>query len=94
MMAKRGDSQAQFKGMEETTPVELLDLGREYKNLQVKESKAKAATKAKVSEILEKMHELKIERFRVEVNGNLKWLTIDVGEKLKWEKSESEGPSE
>ena len=93
-MAKRSGEQTQFQGMEETTPVELLDLGREYKGLQVKESKAKAATKAKVAEILEKMHELGIERFRVEVNGNMKWLTIDVGEKLKWEKSDTEKPSE
>ncbi len=79
----------QFEGMEDTTPPELIDLGLTYKKCQLAEGKAKEKTKDTMSRILEKMHELKVSRFRLEVDGNMKWLTINPSEKLKWEKSET-----
>lgn len=81
--------QLQIAGMEDDTPEELVELGREYNRCQTAESRAKEKSKAKKQEILDKMHELGIEKFRLEVDGNMKWLEIDETEKLKWKKSET-----
>ena len=88
--ARKGrKEQKQMPGMEDDTPQELIDLGKDYKRIQTAESKAKEKTKAKTQEILDKMHELGIQKFRVEVDGNMKWLTIKDNERLKWEKSQT-----
>ena len=80
--------------MEDLTPPELIELGKDYKKCQTTEAKSKEKTKAKLNEILDKMEELEIERFRVEVDGNMKWLTIKDVKSLKWEKSETSPPSD
>lgn len=72
----------------EDAPSELLDLAKLYKKEQLAESKAKAKTKATRGALLNKMHDLKVKKFRVEVEGVLKWLTRDETETLTWEKSE------
>ena len=64
-----------------------------YKKEQLAEAKAKARTKATKGAIIQKMTELKVNRFRVEVEGNMKWLTLKEEETIKWEKSET-GPSD
>lgn len=81
--------QLQIAGMEDDTPEELVELGREYNLCQTAESRAKDKSKAKKQEILDKMHELSIDKFRLEIDGNMKWLEIDETEKLKWKKSET-----
>ncbi len=92
---KAGENQQlQIAGMEDDTPEELVELAREYKRCQTSESKAKEKTKNKMAEILDKMHELGIQKMRLEVDGNMKWLKIAETEKLKWEKSETVPMSE
>lgn len=81
--------QLQIAGMEDDTPEELVELGKEYARLQTGESRAKEKSKSKKQEILDKMHELGVDKFRLEVDGNMKWLEIDETEKLKWKKSET-----
>lgn len=81
--------QLQIPGMKDDTPEELVELGREYNRCQTAESRAKDKSKAKKQEILDKMHELGVDKFRLEVDGHMKWLEIDETEKLKWKKSET-----
>ncbi len=91
-MAKK--SAGQFAGMEDDTPQELLDLAKLYKKEQLAEAKAKERRKATKGALINKMIELKVDRFRVEVDGNMKWLTLQPEEKnIKWEKSET-GPND
>ena len=82
-------NQLQIAGMEDDTPAEQVELGREYSRCQTAESRAKDKSKAKKQEILDMMHELCVDKFRLEVDGNMRWLEIDETEKLKWRKSET-----
>ena len=91
-MAKKSAT-GQFDGMEDDTPQELLDMAKLYKKEQLAEGKAKAKTKATRGALINKMMDLKVSRFRVEFEGNLKWLTLQEEETIKWEKSEN-GPSD
>jgi hypothetical protein len=75
-------------------PKALIELGREYKSAQLAESKAKEKTKNKMAQIIEKMHKLGCGRFRLEVNGVMKWLCLTDKEGLRWEKSETNGQVE
>lgn len=81
--------QAQFKDMEEDVPQELVDLARLYSKEQKAESKAKERTKQTKGAIIQKMIELKVQKFRLEVDGNMKWLTLENVERIVWEKSET-----
>ena len=44
-----------------------------------------------MTEIIDKMKSLGCKRFRLEVDGNMKWLKLTDREGLKWEKSETNG---
>lgn len=83
----------QFDGMEDDTPQELVDMAKLYKREQTAEAKAKARTKATKGALILKMDELNVTRFRVEIDGNMKWLTLQEEESIHWEKSEA-APSE
>ena len=89
MVKKQAGEAQQFDGMEDDTPQELIDMAKLYKKEQLAESKAKERTKGTKGAIIQKMRELNVTRFRVEVEGNMKWLTLREEESIKWEKSET-----
>jgi hypothetical protein len=68
-------------------PKALIELGREYQSCQLSESKAKEKTKYKMAEIISMMNKLACRRFRLEVNGVIKWLCLTDKVGLRWEKS-------
>ena len=86
---KQAGEQQQFEGLEDDTPQELIDLALLLKKEQKQETKAKANTKATIGALLQKMHELNLMRFRINVEGNFKWVTRQEVESIKFEKSET-----
>lgn len=91
-MAKKKVNDGVFPGMEDNTPAELIELGQAYKKAQSAAAKAKEKEKAAKLAVIEKMHELEVPKFRLEIDGNMKWLTIVDNESLKFEKSETSPP--
>lgn len=89
MAKKQAGEQTQFEGLEDDTPQELIDLALLLKKEQKAEAKAKANTKATIGALLQKMHELDLIRFRINVEGNFKWVTRHDVESIKFEKSET-----
>ncbi len=93
-MARKAKQEGVFPGMEDDTPAELIELGQAYKKAQTAAAKAKEKEKSAKVAVIEKMHELNVPKFRLEVDGNMKWLTIVDNETLKFEKSETAPPVE
>ena len=89
MAKKQAGQQTQFEGLEDDTPQELIDLALLLKKEQKAEAKAKDATKGTIGALLQKMHEHNLTRFRINVEGNFKWVTRQEVESIKFEKSET-----
>lgn len=75
-------------------PAELIELGLQYKRAQKKESDSKSNTKALFCSITDMMHKRGIQKFRVEIDGKMKWLCLDSSEKLKWVEVQKLKPDE
>ena len=71
------------------TPQALIDLALLLKREQTKEAKAKAATKQTLGALLDEMHNTGIDKFRVEIDGTIKWVMRDTSERIRFEKSET-----
>jgi len=65
MAKKMAGETKQFDGMEDVTDQALVDLALLLKKEQEKEAKAKAATKQTKGALIQKMHELGVDKFRV-----------------------------
>ncbi len=76
---------------QDDVPSELIELGLQYKRAQKKESDSKQNTKSLFCSITDMMHKRGIEKFRVEIDGKMKWLKLDKSEKLKWEEVKKPG---